>query len=164
MTTQPIWEEAFGRLRARVSPQNFDMWLAPIELMSFDGSIVRLRAPNSYVRLWFEANFLDSLRKEMSELGHEIRVEFGPDLEERPSLPRIEAPLFASGTQPHSEPVVEAAPSAASSNPVIPRQASVHAASPDDIVAPEAASLNPRYTFDTFVAGPSNQLAFAASQ
>src|SRR6185295_18676810 len=34
----------------------------------------------------------------------------------------------------------------------------------DAIAAPEAASLNPRYTFDTFVAGPSNQLAFAASQ
>src|SRR5262249_56678142 len=32
------------------------------------------------------------------------------------------------------------------------------------IAAPEAAALNPRYTFDTFVAGPSNQLAFAASQ
>jgi len=29
---------------------------------------------------------------------------------------------------------------------------------------PETATLNPRYTFDTFVAGPSNQLAFAASQ
>src|SRR5204862_3748956 len=34
----------------------------------------------------------------------------------------------------------------------------------DVIVAPEAASLNPRYNFETFVAGPSNQLAFAASQ
>jgi chromosomal replication initiator protein len=36
----------------------------------------------------------------------------------------------------------------------------------DDAVlaAPEAATLNPRYRFDTFVAGPSNQLAFAASQ
>src|SRR5262249_32292865 len=32
------------------------------------------------------------------------------------------------------------------------------------IVAPDSASLNPRYTFETFVAGPSNQLAFAASQ
>ena len=32
------------------------------------------------------------------------------------------------------------------------------------MVAPEAASLNPRYNFETFVAGPSNQLAFAASQ
>ncbi len=34
----------------------------------------------------------------------------------------------------------------------------------DELPVPEAATLNPRYTFDTFVAGPSNQLAFAASQ
>ncbi|HWU91497.1 MAG TPA: chromosomal replication initiator protein DnaA, partial [Kofleriaceae bacterium] len=40
-----------------------------------------------------------------------------------------------------------------------------NATPPEDvIVPPEAASLNPRYTFETFVAGPSNQLAFAASQ
>jgi chromosomal replication initiation ATPase DnaA len=31
------------------------------------------------------------------------------------------------------------------------------------MAAPEAAARNPRYTFDASVAGPSNQLAFAAS-
>jgi serine/threonine protein kinase len=35
---------------------------------------------------------------------------------------------------------------------------------PDEAPSTEAVTLNPRYTFDTFVAGPSNQLAFAASQ
>jgi chromosomal replication initiator protein len=122
------------------------MWLRPIELLSFDGAILRLRAPNSYVRLWFESNFLVTLLKEIHELGHDVRVEFeadGPD--ERPPqlddlVPRDVAPL-----------------------PVpIPRPAIV--VDHEAIAAPEAASLNPRYTFDTFVAGPSNQLAFAASQ
>ena len=97
MTAQPLWEEAVGRLRARLSPQNYDMWLRPIELMSFDGSILRLRAPNSYVRLWFESNYLESLRRELAELGHEIRVEFDPESEERPS---------AVGTGPIEAPVM----------------------------------------------------------
>jgi chromosomal replication initiator protein len=167
MTTQPIWDEAVGRLRARVSQQHFDMWLAPIELMSFDGSTLRLRAPNSYVRSWFETNYLDTLRRELSALSDtgEIRVEFEPEPVERPSLP-VEAPAFAIGTQPNgaavSEPVIEiVATTPATPRTTTPSQLSANA---DEILAPEAASLNPRYTFDTFVAGPSNQLAFAASQ
>src|SRR6516165_4795442 len=80
MTDQLHWQEAVGRLRSRVSPQNFDMWLRPIELMSWDGATLRLRAPNSYIRFWFESNFLSSLVKELQDLGHEnIRVEFDAD-------------------------------------------------------------------------------------
>ncbi|HLL25699.1 MAG TPA: chromosomal replication initiator protein DnaA [Kofleriaceae bacterium] len=162
MTAQPIWEEAVGRLRARLSPQNYDMWLAPIELMSFDGSTLKLRAPNSYVRLWFESNYLDSVRRELAELGHEIRVEFDADSAERPlaqgSGP-VEATNLAVGTQAEG-----VAPVAPVRPPSPPARQPIISANADEIVAPEAASLNPRYTFDTFVAGPSNQLAFAASQ
>jgi chromosomal replication initiator protein len=149
MTVPLLWDEAVGRLRSRVSPQNYDMWLRPIELLSFDGAILRLRAPNSYVRLWFESNFLGTLLKEIQELGHEVRVEFEADApDERPaSVPEIAAPA-ASGPVPAVQPPPPRAP-------VVDHEA---------IAAPEAASLNPRYTFDTFVAGPSNQLAFAASQ
>ena len=151
MTQQLLWDEAVGRLRSRVSPQNFDMWLRPIELMSWDGATLRLRAPNSYVRLWFESNFLTSLVKELTDLGHErVRVEFEPDSGEIPER----EPEPAEVVPP--EPVVEAA------RPAPPPPAPV-----DDgpvMAAPDNAALNPRYTFDTFVAGPSNQLAFAASQ
>ncbi len=144
MTVPLLWDEAVGRLRSRVSPQNYDMWLRPIELLSFDGAILKLRAPNSYVRLWFESNFLGTLLKEIHELGHNVRVEFDADApDDRPAQPEY------TSAPPADPPAV------------LPRPVVVdHEA----IAAPEAASLNPRYTFDTFVAGPSNQLAFAASQ
>ena len=77
MNQQLHWDEAVGRLKSRVSPQNYDMWLRPIEVTSWEGNTLRLRAPNSYVRLWFESNFLSSLVKELRDLGHEeVRVEF----------------------------------------------------------------------------------------
>src|SRR5688500_15091232 len=145
MTVPLLWDEAVGRLRSRVSPQNYDMWLRPIELLSFDGAILKLRAPNSYVRLWFESNFLSTLLKEIHELGHEVRVEFDPDGPDARPVP----PELAQSVAPDPP-------------PVLPRP--VVAVDHEAIAAPEAASLNPRYTFDTFVAGPSNQLAFAASQ
>src|SRR5688572_7913977 len=88
MNQQLPWDEAVGRLKSRLTPQNYDMWLRPIEVTSWDGSILRLRAPNSYVRLWFESNFLTSLVKELRDLGHEqVRVEFDPDSEARPVAP-----------------------------------------------------------------------------
>src|SRR3954465_2607373 len=89
MTVPLLWDEAVGRLRSRISPQYYDMWLRPIELLSFDGATLRLRAPNSYIRSWFESNFFGWLRKEIQELGHDdARVGFDPDgPDERPAAP-----------------------------------------------------------------------------
>ena len=70
MNQQLAWDEAVGRLKSRVTPQNYDMWLRPIEVTSWDGATLRLRAPNSYIRFWFESNFLQSLVKELRDLGH----------------------------------------------------------------------------------------------
>src|SRR3954454_21107743 len=101
MTVPILWDEAVGRLRSKVSPQNYDMWLRPIELLSFDGATLRLHAPNSYIRLWFESNFLGSLLKEIQALGHDVRVEFdadGPD--ERPPQVVVEEPPSAPVVPP----------------------------------------------------------------
>src|SRR5215510_14353747 len=105
MTVPLLWDEAVDRLRSRVSPQNYDMWLRPIELLSFDGATLRLRAPNSYIRFWFESNFLDSLLKEIQDLGHDVRVEFdadGPD--ERPPAPPPSEPSVSQGAPSSPEP------------------------------------------------------------
>src|ERR1700704_4912713 len=104
MTSQLVWDEAVHRLRSRVSPQNFDMWLRPIEMRSWDGSTLRLRAPNSYVRLWFESNFLSPLVNEIRSLGHDVRVEFEPDAPPPAVEPQVLSPPLPR--MPISEPVV----------------------------------------------------------
>jgi chromosomal replication initiator protein len=160
MTSPELWESALHRLSSRVSPQNFDMWLRPIEYVSLDGSVLRLRAPNAYVRLWFESNYLDAVLDEIrASTGAELRVELSVDPGEgRPrdtGAPPVAAPtaLAAEGSGAvAAEPVT----SMATVNAPAP------AAEPD--FPPEVRNLNPRYTFDSFVSGPSNQLAFAASQ
>ena len=139
MTVQLLWDEAVDRVKSRVAPQYYDMWLAPIELMSVEGATLRLRAPNSYIRNWFETQILQTLLREIHDLGHDLSVEFEPDSGSGPVANPLPVALVAA-------PVIE----------VVPEE--------DRLPRPEAATLNPRYTFDTFVAGPSNQLAFAASQ
>lgn len=141
-----LWQTALGRLAGKVSPQNYDMWLRPIECLGSDGAVLHLRAPNSYVRLWFESNYLETVLDEIrGATGVPYRVELSVDDGRRP------------------EPAPRAAEPSPAATPAI--------ATRDDDGAgelgafpPEVSNLNPRYTFDTFVAGPSNQLAFAASQ
>ncbi len=166
MTVQLLWDEAVGRLKSRVSSQNYDMWLRPIEVRSFDGSVLRLRAPNSYIRSWFESNFLGTLLKEIRELGHdEVLVEFEPDgLDSGPLTASAADQLAVEMAEEAPAPRIEAVTPVRT---VAAAVAPVHAPAirDEDVMhAPEAASLNPRYNFETFVAGPSNQLAFAASQ
>jgi chromosomal replication initiator protein len=148
--TAPYWDEALGRLRDRISPQNFDMWLRPIECTAFDGHVLRLRAPNTFIRRWFENNFLEVVRSEVCAVsGRDLDIAFDPDGPDRP---------------PMSSDVVESRPPAQPEPPGMAAAAAAIEQHAADEITVERASLNPRYTFDTFVAGPSNQLAFAASQ
>ncbi len=167
MNQQLPWDEAVGRLRSRLTPQNYDMWLRPIEVTSWDGALLRLRAPNSYVRIWFEQNFMTSLVQELRDLGHEsVRVEFDHD-SERATAPEPVVEL-AAGSMPNARiEVIDrevSAPIAVAPAPVRPSNTPQQQVNEPGVTAPDAATLNPRYQFETFVAGPSNQLAFAASQ
>jgi chromosomal replication initiator protein len=163
------WSNALRRLEGRIAPQNFEMWLRPIECRGVDGRTIRLRAPNPYVRLWFESNYLGILLDEMrTEIETDYLVEFEPDLEARaeprPEQDEVDVPLSAEAASR-----AEAAPSGdflathqlASDNPAAERGPSLDTSQAPPLINIE---LNPRYTFDTFVAGPSNQLACAAAQ
>jgi chromosomal replication initiator protein len=167
---QQVWSTALERLSTRLSPQNFDMWLRPIEFLHSteardrEGTaVIHVRAPNAYVRLWFESNFLDATLSELRAVsGRDMALVFEPE----PPAPPVPA-------ESSSVPVAPALPAPAYVAPDVEGTppAPVRFEVPDPATAaepefppPEPATLNPRYTFETFVAGPSNQLAFAASQ
>ena len=169
-----IWSNALRRLSNRIAPQNFEMWMRPIECRAIDGHTIRLRAPNPYVRLWFENNYLGVVLDELrSEGAKEYVVEFEPDEAPRPvpppdalaAVPPPVEPVAAAqpmgGPEPRLQPMTAgAAGSGATLRVISATPATAEDTGFDEISAP----LNPKYTFDTFVAGPSNQLAYAASQ
>jgi chromosomal replication initiator protein len=156
-----IWSNALRNLSERIAPQNFEMWLRPIECRSIEGNRIVLRAPNPYVRLWFESNYLGAVLDELRTQGQrDLVVEFEPDEDAttRRPVPGDPADLPAAASVP---PAVMSA--TADAMALAPSAATATAATALDVNLPPAA-LNPRYTFDTFVSGPSNQLAYAASQ
>ena len=173
-----IWGNALRRLSSKIAAQNFEMWLRPIECRSIEGQTITLQAPNPYVRLWFESNYLSVVLDELrSESDTDYEVEFLPEPQEAPDAPNeIASNETASNrmvTSATGDELASDGPAAIAierpSRPVAaPAQRPAQRPAPP---APEpadeasmAAPLNPRYTFDTFVAGPSNQLAYAASQ
>ena len=99
-------------------------------------------------------------------MGHdEVHVEFEPDGLDAssPSMENVDGDLENAPSQPRIEAVARRTPTVAAV--IAPAPAPAPVVRDEDVMhAPEAASLNPRYNFETFVAGPSNQLAFAASQ
>jgi chromosomal replication initiator protein len=127
-----VWQRALDALQERIKPHNFDMWLRPITCHSIDGSQITLRAPNRYIKEWFEDNYLPIVLQELrNHTQRDFQVSF--EFDGAPS-PTPEAP-------PEVTPAPEQRP-------------------PDNFEY----ELNERYSFDTFVVGPSNQLAHAAAR
>src|SRR5262249_24762366 len=129
-------------------------WLRPIECARIEGNRIVLRAPNQYVRLWFESNYLPTV---LAEMRHEDERDFLVEFEVADPAPR---PAVADAT---AQPVMppggpSGGPTPGTDEPfIVPAEAS-----PAEPVS--APGLNPKYRFETFVAGPSNQLAHAAAR
>ena len=60
-----IWSTALCSLEQRIKPHNFDMWLRPIECKAIEGAEITLRAPNRYIKEWFEDNYLSIVLQEI---------------------------------------------------------------------------------------------------
>ncbi len=184
-----IWSNALRKLSGKIATQNFEMWLRPIQCCSVEDRVIHLRAPNQYVRLWFESNYMDVVLDEIrNETSTDYSVEFEPDVSgagpEATALPNQEAEPPATDSPTNVDPFPETlqlnpavshemnsphgAGLATNAEPgVAVAEVSTESGQPredrEQTISPTP-SLNPRYTFDTFVAGPSNQLAYAASQ
>lgn len=140
-----------GILRSTISETDFRSWINPLQLVSADKSALTLAAPTRFVRDWVRTHYADRLLKLWAQ-------------QNTPAL-RIEiiiarAPQDASVTPPASA----AAPAAASTDTLVPHVPPANQNSDAAGVAETLSSpLDPRYTFETFVTGPSNALAHAAA-
>jgi chromosomal replication initiator protein len=150
---EDLWERALQDLRGRVSSENFDTWLAPLALERAEDVTVTLRVPNKFYADWLQTHYVDALRDALRSQGapDSVRVEFSvseasrPRVNARASEPPPARPAVTSFSQ--ASHVTAAPPPAVSAGPY----------------STAGSGLNPRYTFDNFVVGPSNQLAHAAA-
>ena len=154
-----LWNRVRARLKAAVGEDVFTSWFARLELEELVDDQVHLSQPTRFLCSWVQSNYADQIleafRHDVPEVAR-LQVTLRVNGQARPRLaPAVEAPAApeAAAAQPAS-----AAPAATSA----PTPRLVRDAAKGDALAGSA--IDPRMTFDSFVAGSANEMAFGVAK
>ncbi len=148
------WSRVCATLRAEIGDAAFQSWVRPLAFHAIDDGDVILIAPTRFMRDWVMSHYADRIRalwqgEDASVRGAQVRVrgsELGPC-------------AAATSAPPLTAPPPDVTPF---DRPVRARATPRHAGPGDlDVVG---AALDARFTFDNFVVGKSNELAYAAAR
>jgi len=129
-----LWDQILARIETKMNRHAFYTWFRPTSFVTEDRASVTVRVPDSSFQDWLTKHYGVVISEAMAELQRpNLTVNFVTESQ-------LEAP----------PPIAHSADEAAAFN--------------NDVVAPPSShgGLNPRYTFDTFIVGSSNQFAHAA--
>ena len=133
-----IWDEILIRVQAKINRHSFYTWFKPTSFVGDDGATVTVRVPNPLFKEWITKHYSAVIAEGATEVRRpDVSIAFVTDA--RDGAP---ASVVASKLEPDVAVDFLAEQSVASATP--------------------ASGLNPRYSFDTFIVGPSNQFAHAA--
>jgi len=128
-----IWEQVLSRIETKVNRHSFYTWFKPTSFVSDDGSSIRVRVPNGLFRDWLTKHYSAVLVEALGEVDRRGTAVFFVTDDGIPPVPiTVEVPPEVA-----PEPLLE---------------------EPETQVG----GLAPRYSFDTFIVGGSNQFAHAA--
>jgi len=140
VSNKTLWESVLAEIESMVSKANFNTWFKDTFIVRKNTEgIVVVGVPNNFVKLWLTQKFTQEIIKHLRELDETVRgVEY--TIAQKPAKTTTkETPIDNSTFRKNTLPLEET---------LISKQD----------------NLNPRYTFDSFVIGPFNELAHAASQ
>jgi chromosomal replication initiator protein len=185
-----IFDRAVEHTRM-LSPATFDQWFGGIQFDDLTDGVLSLRAQNEFVLDWVKVNFLPTLSNKIRELtGWSVQVAWTVDqnlstpiavraqvppvrprpIAVRPSTPPpptsgLDSRLEIAGSVDPQAPDRDDERAANVSVGSIRRVAAATMDAPPPNPRPRATpdDINPKHTFGSFVVGPSNQLAHAAS-
>ena len=155
-TLPPAWAACLTAFERELTPQQFATWIRPLACNDEDGRL-RLIAPNRFVLQWVKDRFggrIETLARQAT--GATVAVEFAvadPSAPPKPQPPAPETPVVAEPAALSSAPSIAGRTASATSTPL--------GTNPPQRRDP--GSLNPTFSFNTFVAGKANQLARAAA-
>ncbi len=136
--TKQLWESALTEIELSVSKANFTTWFKDTSIARVEEGIVYLAVPNTFVKDWLLNKYHKFILRSLRNLSEQIRA-----LE-----------YTVTKDDPRKRELQNAKVSAPSLTPELPLQ---------DHYVDKESNLNPRYTLDSFVVGPFNELAHAAA-
>ncbi|OHA87645.1 MAG: chromosomal replication initiator protein DnaA [Candidatus Zambryskibacteria bacterium RIFCSPLOWO2_01_FULL_39_39] len=137
MDTKELWNNVLLEIEISVSKANFATWFKETKISGFENGIIYLSVPNTFVQEWLMKKFHNLVLKLLRQSSESIHtLEYVIKEESKAKNQYIPTKT---------------------SSPTKELPLSEYYINKDD-------NLNPRYTFESFVVGPFNELAYAAAQ
>ena len=147
MLTATIWDQVLTRIEGQVGKHSFSTWFKPTSLLTDRGNSLSIRVPNLLFVEWLPKHYSVVLAEALRDVGRaDVKLVFVPDA------------TGASGDDTRAFPPAPFRDNQVDDNPVFSTPPEIDSGAQP----PRAGSLIPRYTFDSFIVGPSNQFAHAA--
>lgn len=132
-----LWEHILIQVELSISSANFNTWFRDSCIVKIEDGIVQVGVPSQFFRDWYIKKFHSLLLKIVRSISYEYRnIEYVIVKDDR----RKPKEIRRSSTQQVAE---------------LPL---------NEFYVNKSDNLNPRYTFDTFVVGAFNELAYTAAQ
>jgi chromosomal replication initiator protein len=150
-----VWGACLDLVKEHVNTQSFKTWFEPIVPLALDSGKLVIQVPSQFFYDWLEEHYYGMINSVILRvLGQDARLEYAIRREESPIELDYQPPVPV--TQKLERRVFP------------PQPTSFRVRSPGLATRPDGTEavqsfLNPRYTFDNFIKGDSNQLARAAA-
>jgi chromosomal replication initiator protein len=152
------WERVRRRLRAELGEDVFSSWFARVEIGAIVDGVAYLTVPTRFLKSWLEAHYAERLRVNcMAELPGLNGIVLSVRQVARESAP---ATVREASLPPRARPVPTVPAALAPAPPGQPAGPPPEG----DLVDACGTLLDRRMTFQSFIVGKSNQLAFAAAE
>ncbi len=131
-----LWQSVLNEIQLEISKSNFTMWFKETSLGKIDDGVVFLHVPSPFYQEWLQKKFHNNILRVLRKYNEQVRAL------EYVITDKRDKKRAADKMVPQM-------------NASLPLQ---------DLYINKNDNLNPKYTFETFIVGPFNELAHAASQ
>ncbi|MDD5438364.1 MAG: chromosomal replication initiator protein DnaA [Patescibacteria group bacterium] len=149
MNPNEIWQAALGELELTLSKANFTTWFKNTFISTFENAKIIIAVPNTFTKAWLEKKYHEAIVRSLRNATNNGVREVTYRVEVRNTSP---IPGFSS------------AESMESSYPVPTLEEPSLEQKEGKSEGLGSIGLNPRYTFESFVVGKTNELAHASAQ
>ncbi len=140
MDFNELWKAVLGEIELQISKANFKTWLQNTAIIDKKDGVVTIAVPNGFTKEWLENKYhkfilrsLRNIQSDIKEVTYQISQKQIKDLDNNKKLSKEEDVISKKQLD-----FVE-------------------------LNVDTETNLNPRYDFDNFIVGPSNELAHAAA-
>jgi chromosomal replication initiator protein len=135
MNAEQAWQTVLAQLQMDMPRASYDTWVRDTRPVGYENGMLTVGVRNAYARDWLDSRLATTVNKLLIDtLNSKVSVKF----------------------------IVSQSEETASTADPEPAPASIEITPPEP--KPRHVTLNPRYTFDTYVVGSGNRLAHAACQ